>query len=317
MSGFKVLFLATAPFAVPSLQILAQSEFCPTAVVTRPDRPAGRGKRVLSPPVKNTASDLGLQVLQPVGKRELFQVLEQIQPGILVNVAYGMILPSYILEYPLLGCINVHPSLLPAYRGAAPVRRAIMAGDRVTGVTVMFMADEMDAGDIIVQENTFIAEDETYGMLHDRLALMGAGLLVKALKMVVGGSAPRIPQNEEEATYAPSLSPEDELIKWVRTADEIYNHVRGMEPSPGVYTWFRGKRLKVRKVIQAGEKDMSSKTKESLSPGMVCSIGKDSFQVVTGQGCLKVLELQPEGKKRISAGDFLRGYNLQVGEKLG
>jgi len=324
VSSPKIIFLATAPFAVPSLKLLAKSDYCPLAVVTRPDRPSGRGKKFLSPPVKKTAAELGLEVLQPKGKEELYWVVEQAHPDIIINVAYGMILPARILEHPVLGCVNVHPSLLPNYRGAAPVRRAIMAGEQVTGVSVMYMAEEMDAGDIILQEQVLIAEEETYGMLHDRLAQVGAELLQQALNLLQQGIAPRIPQEEEKATYAPPLAPEDEILDWSQTAEAIYNQVRGMEPSPGVYTWFSGKRLKLRKVIpvhkpgqkQGDKSPLCSETGQHV-PGTVCWIEKDNFLVAAGQGYLKITELQPEGKKRISAGDFLRGYNLQVGDTLG
>ena len=317
MSGLNLLFLATAPFGLVSLQRLCEHEFYPSAVITRPSRPSGRGNRVLSPPIKSRAQELGLHVLQPSGKKQLFEILEQFQPHLLVNVAYGMILPPYILEYPELGCVNVHPSLLPAYRGAAPIRRAVIAGERVTGVTVMYMAEEMDAGDIIIQEEALIGEEETYGSLHDRLSQVGAELLVKALKMVADGSAPRIPQNAEKATYAPPLSPEDELISWARPAVEIFNQVRGLVPSPGAYTWFREKRLKIGRVMPNEKHKVPLPSAEDFFPGTVCGIEKDRFWVAAGKDFIQVLELQPEGKKRMHAGDFLRGYSLQVGETLG
>ena len=317
MPDLNLLFLGTAPFALPSLQRLYESEFCPSAVITRPDRPSGRGKKILSPPVKSTAQTLGLRVLQPSGKKGLFEILEQFQPRLLVNVAYGMILPPYILDYPKMGCINVHPSLLPAYRGATPIRRAIMAGDELTGVSVMYMAEEMDAGDIIIQEEVHIHQGETYGHLHDRLSQIGAHLLLDALKMVAGGSAPKTPQNKEKATYAPPLSPADELINWTRPAFEIYNQVRGLAPSPGAYTWFNEKRLKVSRVTPVEKNNMPSHPTGDFSPGTVCMVEKDRFWVAAGKGFIQVLELQPEGKKRIQAEDFLRGYSLQVGETLG
>ena len=199
-----------------------------------------------------------------------------------------------------------------------------MAGEQVTGVSVMYMAEEMDAGDIILQEQVSIAEDETYGILHDRLAQVGAELLLQALNLLQQGIAPRIPQEEQKATYAPPLAPENEILDWSQTAEAIYNQVRGMEPSPGVYTWFSGKRLKLRKVIpvhkpgqeQGDESPVFSETGQHV-PGTVCRIGKDNFWVAAGQGFIIITELQPEGKKRLSAGDFLRGYNLQVGDTLG
>ncbi len=317
MSSMKLLLLAASPFALPSLQLLAQSDFRPAAVIARPDRPSGRGKQVSFPPVKKAALELGLQVWQPTGKKELYRLVEQLQPDVLVNVAYGMKLPPEILEYPPLGCLNLHPSLLPAYRGAAPIRRAIMVGEKETGVTVLFMAEELDAGDIILQETARIALGETYGSLQQRLARQGAELLLSALELLAQGKAPRHPQEEEKATYAPPLTPEDERVNWARPAEAIDHQIRGLEPFPGAYTWLHGKRLKLRKVIPAEKTAGQTGAVRDLTPGTICRVGRDSFSVLTGQDFLQVLEVQLAGKKRMHAGDFLRGYPLEVGEKLG
>ncbi len=317
MSSMKLLLLAASPFALSSLQALARSDFRPAGVIARPDRPSGRGKIVSPSPVKEAALELGLSVWQPMGKKELYRLVEQLQPDVLVNVAYGMKLPPEILEYPPLGCINLHPSLLPAYRGADPIRRAIMAGEEETGVTVIYMTGELDAGEIILQETTRIAAGETHGSLQQRLARQGAELLISALKLLAQGQAPRHRQDGEKATYAPPLTAEDEHIDWSKPAEEIDRQIRGLEPSPGAYTWLQGKRLKLRKGVPAEQTTGLSGAARDLVPGTVCRVDRDSFSVVTGQGCLQVLELQPAGKKRMDAGDFLRGYPLEVGEKLG
>lgn len=316
--NLNVLFLGTSSFALPSLRKLIESDLSSLTVVTRPDRPAGRGKKSSVTPVKSEALKHNLTLFQPEGRTELYAVLEKTNPDLLINVAFGMFLPPAVLDYPPLGCINLHPSLLPAYRGAAPIQRALMSGEEHTGVTVLFMSSELDAGDIILQEKTGIGLHENYGSLHDRLAELGAIKLLQALDLLEKGAAPRIRQDEEQATYAPPLTREEEKIIWSNPAIQIFNQVRALDPLPGAYTRFRNKRLKIWKTAPVGE-DTSQGTKEDfapLSPGTVSLVAKDYFEVASGQGSLRVLELQPEGKRRMSAGDFLKGYQLKVGDSF-
>lgn len=316
--NLNVLFLGTSPFALPSLRKLVESDLLSLTVVTRPDRPAGRGKKSSVTPVKNEALKHNVTLFQPEGRTGLHAVLEKTNPDLLINVAFGMFLPPAVLDYPPLGCINLHPSLLPAYRGAAPIQRALMSGEEHTGVTVLFMSSELDAGDIILQEKTGIGRHENYGYLHDRLAELGAVKLLQALELLEKGVAPRIRQDGKKATYAPPLTREEEKITWSNPAIQIFNQVRALDPLPGAYTRFCNKRLKVWKTAVAGE-DTSQGTKGDfapLSPGTISLVAKDCFEVACGRGFLRVLELQPEGKRRMSTRDFLKGYQLKVGDSF-
>lgn len=317
----NIIFMGTSSFAVPSLQRLVTGEYVPQAVITRPDRLAGRGGKLSFTPVKEEALSLGLKVLQPADAAGLLTVLEEIKADVLVNVAYGMILPSEVLQKPSMGCVNLHPSLLPAYRGAAPIQRALMAGEMVTGVTVLFMSSKLDAGDIIIQHEILIDEEENYGSLHDRLAIEGAICLENALDMLVQGRISRTPQAEGKVSYAPPLAKEDEIIDWKKSAWEIFNKVRALDPSPGAYTIFRGKRLKIFKALPANDcpkqKNLKMLSNTDYPPGTISGVGKDCFYVCAGEGVLRVFELQPQGKRRMSVEDFLRGNPFEEGEKLG
>ena len=210
-------------------------------IITQPDRPRGRGRKIAAPPVKEFALDRSVPVYQPKTAGELIQIIEQenLKADLIVVVAYGLILPARVLDLPPLGCINLHPSLLPAYRGAAPIQRAIMNGDKITGVSTMYLSQEMDAGDIIYQEKREIPKDFTAGELTDVLAEQGAQLLVKTISDLQQGIAPRQAQDPNQVSYAPPLSKEDERIIWKRDAEGIYNQIRGMNPQPGAYTEFR------------------------------------------------------------------------------
>ncbi len=316
MADLKILFLGTSPFALPSLRVLVEN-FRLMVVVTRPDRPAGRGKNIAATPVKEEALKYNLELYQPEGHEGLLKVLKKVNPQVLVNVAFGMFLRPDVLNFPPLGCINLHPSLLPAYRGAAPVQRALMAGEEITGVTVLYMSSRLDAGDIILQEKTCIDPQENYGALHDRLAELGSLTLLKALELIAEGKAPRLPQDDDKATYAPVITREEEAISWSRPAIAIHNLVRSLTPVPGAYTNYRHKRLKVWKTSLAG-KAAENLLCDPLSfpPGTVCSVGKDYVEVTTGQNSLNILEVQLEGKKRMDIEDFLKGYKLEVGERF-
>jgi methionyl-tRNA formyltransferase len=316
LAGLKLLFLGTSSFALPSLQTL-QENFEVLAVVTRPDRPAGRGKKMTPSPVKEESLKHGVKIYQPQDRKQLYTVLKETEPQVLINVAFGMFLPENVLNFPPLGCVNLHPSLLPAYRGAAPIQRTLMNGEETTGITVLYMTPQMDAGDIILQEEIKIEPGENFGSLHDRLARCGAIKLQEALSLVARGTAPRRRQDETAATFAPALTKEEEKIQWSWPAGKIYNQVRALAPHPGAYTVYRQKRLKVWETmplnpVQAGlAADLLT-----LPPGTVCQVARDYFTVTTGAQLLKILLLQPAGRRKMSAADFLKGNELKVGEKL-
>lgn len=311
MTAFKILFLGTSPFALPSLKLLAENFTC-LSVVTRPDRPAGRGKPLTATPVKLEALKYNLELFQPEGHEDLMEVLRLSNPHLVVNVAYGMFLKEDVLNFPPLGCINLHPSLLPAYRGAAPIQRAIMAGEETTGVTVLYMTPRLDAGDIILQEKTYIDPEETYGMLHDRLAEMGSKVLLKAIYLLKEGKAPRHPQDETKVTYAPLITKEEELILWTRPALSLHNQVRALNPSPGAYTRYRQRRLKIWRTSVVEKNDEAP----LFPPGTICQVGKDFVEVAAGRNLLKIQEVQLESKKKMEMEEFLKGHPLKVGDRF-
>lgn len=309
----RLVFMGTAQFAVPSLHNLILSGHDIPLVVTQPDRPAGRGKKLTPPPVKLLADEYGLEVIQPDSIRtpDFEQAIKDVTPEVIVVVAYGKILPENILGLPHLGCINVHGSLLPAYRGAAPVQRALMAGEKTVGVTTMYMDKSMDTGDIILQKTVELEGDEDYGHTILMLANVGADLLLETLEQIEWGINPRIPQDHALATYAPPLTAVDELIKWEKRSQNIRDQIRGLSPEPGAYTWWNGEKLKIFKteLIEDGAEGQ---------PGEVIRIiPHRGFVVATGQGGLLVLEVQKAGKKRISVPEFLKGSRLQEGDRLG
>ena len=314
MFSDSVVFLGTAPFALPSLKIILENKFNLAGVLTRPDRPAGRGNKISASPVKEMALEYGQRVFQPINKAELEKELLHIKPGIMISVAYGMILPAAVLEIPPLGAINLHPSLLPAYRGAAPIQRALLAGEDMTGVSVFYMASETDAGDLILQQKASIDPHDTFGTLSHRLALLGAEKVLEALKLIISGDAPRTPQDNTKATFAPPLTKEDELIDWSKGGFSIANQVRALEPAPGAYTYYRGKRLKIWKANPEELSEADART--SNSPGTISRVGQDYIVVSTAENPLKIVELQPEGKKRMRTEDFLKGYLPQVGDQF-
>lgn len=308
----RVVFMGTPQFAVPSLQAVVEAGHDVVLVVTQPDRPAGRGKKMQAPPVKEEALARGLEVAQPASMSDPdFQAkLESLQPDAACVVAFGAMLPSPILNLGRFGCINVHPSLLPEYRGAAPIQRAIMDGRTVTGVTTMFLTEEMDAGDMILQRQAAIEPDDDSGSLHDRLAKVGAQLLVETLAALEQGTAPRIPQDHTLATYAPKIGPDDERLNWQLPASQLHNVIRGLRPRPGAYTYFRGKRLKIwRSHVGEGMYE--------ADPGEIVAVEKTAIHVQTGEGILLLSELQPENSKRQTAEAFCNGHRVEVGERLG
>ena len=310
----RIVFLGTAEFAVPTLRTLARGPDEVVAVVTRPDRPAGRGRRLRPSPVKQAAGELGLALLQParVSAPEGVAKLRQLSPDLLFVVAFGEILREEALSVPERGAINLHASLLPRYRGAAPIPRALMAGEKETGVTLQWMARETDAGDIILQRAAAILPEEDAGSLAERLAALGAEAAVTAIELVRAGTAPSLSQDEEEITYAPPIRREELVIDWGRTAASMANHIRALSPLPGARTTHNGRLLKI---LAAGE--AKSDPGERGIPGEVMEVTKSGFLVQTGSGGLLVLRVQPEGRRTMSASDYTKGYRLRRGDRLG
>ncbi|NLY56432.1 MAG: methionyl-tRNA formyltransferase [Firmicutes bacterium] len=307
----RLVFLGTPEFAVPTLLALAASEHEISYVVTQPDRPKGRGYRVIAPPVKEAALQLGLPVLQPDKLAEIKAELVQAQPEAIVVVAFGQKIPGWLLELPRWGCINLHPSLLPKYRGAAPIQAALLNGDQVTGVTTMLMDEGWDTGDILLQEDVPILPGETAGELHDRLRELGARLVLQTLTALEKGDISPRPQDDALATYAPKLSKEAAQIDWSASAETIVNLVRANNPWPVAWTTVDGEVLKVWRAEQMGEDHAGT------TAGTVIAVAADGIIVQTGSGQVKLRELQKSGGKRMDAASFVRGNPIQVGTILG
>lgn len=307
----RVVFLGTPEFAVPSLQAIVNSGHEVVLVVTQPDKPAGRGLKLTPPPVKIAAQKLGLTVFQPekLNDPESLKVIAEAHPDVLVVVAYGRILKEQCLAIPPKGCINVHPSLLPKYRGPAPIQHAILNGDEVTGITTMFMDVGMDTGDIILQREVPISPDDTAGTLSKKLSIVGAEVLVETLKLLERGDAPRIPQDQSQATYAPILPPEVAHLDFSQPAKRLRNLIRALNPEPGAFAFFRGKRVKFWMAQVSDEQ-------ANLPPGTVVAVDKKSLCIATGEGLLFPTELQTEGKKVLHVEEWLKGTQPQVGEKF-
>lgn len=312
MSTYRIIFMGTADFSVPALKALHENQYGVRAVVTQPDRPKGRGRRLVPPPVKEVASALGYPVLQPLRIKEpgFIEKIIALDPDLFVVVAYGRILPGSSLSIPHLGAINIHPSLLPKYRGPAPVQWAIINGEKETGVTTMWMDEEMDTGDLLLSTKIPIRQDDTSGSLSHRLAEVGAQLLIETLIKLRSGDLVGDPQDKSGATYAPLLKKKDGCIDWSRDAKSIDAFIRGMTPWPGAFTFLSSKRLKVLKA-----KEIDKRTKEK--PGTVLEGFPGDFDVATGRGILTLKEVQLESAKRLPAGDFLRGRPVAPGTLLG
>lgn len=309
----KLVFCGTPQFAVPSLEKLIQSGFSVALVVSQPDRPQGRGMELAAPPVKQSAIKLGLPVIQPerIKKNEEFQQqLRDLQAEAIIVVGYGRIIPPWMLQLPRYGNINVHASLLPKYRGAAPIQWAIAGGETITGVTTMRLDEGLDTGNILLQQETPVLPEDTAVSLAPRLAYLGADLLIETLQGLAQGSISPIPQDHSLATLAPILKREDGLINFTRTAREIHNRLRGFQPWPGAYTLFRGKNLKI-VAAQPAQGPVAA------APGTL-AIRDDKLLAGCSSGTvLELLQVQPEGKKAMTAREFLSGYRPKDGEDLG
>ena len=305
--------MGSPDFAVPSLRSLQSAGHDIVAVFTQPDKPKGRGKELAPTAVKKAALELGLQVYTPqsIKTEDSLTMLKEFSPEVIVVVAYGKILPKAILELPPKGCINVHASLLPKYRGAAPIHRAVINGDQLTGVTTMYMDVGLDTGDMIYKTEIPISFEDTVGLVHDKLAQAGAQLIIKTLEDLEKGVAPRVKQADAEATYAAILTKEDEIIKWSQTAQAVYNHIRGMNPFPGTFTKLQGEILKTWNV-------QLENYEHQAKPGTVIKVdSKKGILVACGKNAVWLTEIQPKSGKRMSGDAFVRGYKVSEGEILG
>ncbi len=310
----NIVFMGTPEIAVSCLKALFEAGHNIKAVFTQPDKPKNRGHKLQAPPVKEYALEKGIDVYQPLSLRKgedgekAFETLKAVAPECIVVVAYGQILPKNILELPKYGCVNVHASLLPKYRGAAPIQRVIMNGERETGITTMYMAEGLDTGDMILKEAVEITPKMTAGELHDRLAETGARLISETLDRIEKGIAPRTPQTDINTCYAERILKDDCLIDFTNTADALYNRIRGLSPSPCAFTFIDGKRLKV---YFAEKLDV----KIDMKAGTV--IEGEGLCVACGEGALRLVDVQMEGGKRMRDTDLLRGRKIEIGTVLG
>jgi methionyl-tRNA formyltransferase len=308
----RIVFMGTPDFAVPCLQTLIDNNHQVVGVITQPDRAKGRGNKLTPPPVKILAEKYELPVFQPdkVKTPEFVEKLRELAPDVIVVVAFGQILSQAILDIPPKGCINVHGSLLPKYRGAGPIQWSIINGDKTTGVTTMFMDKGVDTGDMILKREFDIDIKDTYETLHNKMSLVGAEVLIETLALIEQGKAPRTPQNHEEHTNAPMLDKNTGKVDWTKSAVEIYNLIRGTYPWPGAYSTYMEKKFKIfsSEIYQENTKNAES--------GKIIEIGKDYILVSCGMGFIKIMELQFENEKRMGVEAYLRGHNLESGSKL-
>ena len=304
----RIVFMGTPQFSVSVLKSLIDN-YNVVAVVTQPDKKIGRGGKIGITPIKKIANDNNILVLQPKKIKDEYNEIIALEPDIIITCAYGQILPQELLDYPRLGCINVHASLLPKLRGGAPIQRAIMNGDKETGITIMFMADKMDSGAIITSEKLEIGDSENYISLHNRLSLLGSELLIKTLPDIINGNITPKAQNESEVTYGFNISKEDEKINFGKRKKDIYNQIRALDGFSGAYCIYDGKRFKVWQSV------ISDNHFSNLLDGEVTNIYKEGIGVKVSDGEIILTSVQLEGKNRISAKDFANGKNL-VGKVL-
>lgn len=317
----RVVFMGTPEFAVPTLQHLVNSEHSVVGVVCQPDRPSGRGKKIQFGPVKTFAVSQNFPLVQPEKMKaaEFLDTLRSWNPDVIVVAAFGRILPQAILDLPPKGCLNVHGSLLPKYRGAAPIQWAVINGESETGVTIMVMDAGLDTGDILEQAVIPISEDDTAGDVASRMAEIGGGLLVSTLKRWMDGTGQPQPQNESQSTLAPILKKEDGLLDWSQSASTLVNRIRGLSPWPGGYTFVEGERWGIWKV-QVEEDDGNSAVsleKASNVPGTIIGVTRQGIQVQTGHGLLRLIEIQPANKKRMAVAQYVAGHHINVGTQCG
>jgi methionyl-tRNA formyltransferase len=309
----KIVFMGTPDFAIPSLEILLTHGYPVSAVITQPDRPKGRGRKLVPPSVKMAAEKHGIPVFQPdrVRDDDFMELFKKLSPDMVALAAFGQIIPKDILDIPPLGCLNVHPSLLPRYRGAAPINWSLINGDDKTGVTIMLMDAGMDTGDILLQKETEIDPVEVYDDLHDRLSLMGAELLLRAVEGIIAGTISRTAQDPSGATYAPCLTKEIEHINWGESADAIVNLIRGLSSDPGAYAFLRERKLKIYRAV-AGKAGTSGEK----APGTIGKLMESGLQITANDGHVYIQDVQLEGKKRMPIDFFLRGFRISPDDSL-
>ncbi|MDQ1146758.1 methionyl-tRNA formyltransferase [Bacillus sp. SORGH_AS 510] len=311
----KIVFMGTPDFSVPVLQKIIEDGYEVIGVVTQPDRPVGRKKVLTPPPVKVEAMKHGIPVFQPekIRQEEELNKILSLKPDLIVTAAFGQILPKKLLEAPKYGCINVHASLLPELRGGAPIHYAIIQGKKKTGVTIMYMVEKLDAGDMLTSVEVSITEEDNVGTLHDKLSAAGSKLLSETLPLLLAGKLTPQPQNEELATFAANIKREQEKIDWSKTGEQIYNHIRGLNPWPVAFTTMDSQILKIWRSQKVTETN-------NHEPGTIVKIESDGFVVSTGnETAIKIIELQPSGKTKMMTEQFLRGAGskISVGSKLG
>jgi methionyl-tRNA formyltransferase len=294
----RIVFIGTGAIGVPTLRALLNSEREVVAVVTQPDKPVGREQRIEPPPIKKEIAKTGIPILQPTRIKAAIENIRDLTPDVIVVIAYGQILPRDVLELPRLACLNLHASLLPRWRGAAPIQAAIAAGDRETGITAMYMDEGLDTGDVLLQRNLEILPNDTGGSLHDRLAQVAPEALLESLRLLAAGSAPRIAQENALATHAPKLKREHGLIDWSESAEAIERKIRAYNPWPGAFMKLDNQNLKI---FSASVVDLDGQ------PGEVLRSDKDLI-IATGKGALSLAEVQLEGKRRMTGAEFLRGH---------
>ena len=318
----RLVFMGTPDFSVPSLRALVQGGHEVVGVFTQPDRPCGRGKKLKPSPVKVAAEELGLAIFQPekIKEQAAINQLKALAPDCIIVVAYGQILSREILQLPTKGCINVHASLLPVYRGAAPIHWAVMRGEICTGVTTMLMDEGLDTGDMLLKREVFITDEATTGELHDELMAIGGELLIETLDQLEVGTLMATPQSGP-SNYAPLLRRGHEGLDWSRGAVDLHNQVRGLNPWPGAFATFRGENLKIWRSTPLPRTNASTETVAfsevaTAEPGQILQVLEDRLVVQTGDGVLQILEVQPAGKRAMPARDFFNGRHGQIGEKL-
>ncbi|KQC07777.1 MAG: methionyl-tRNA formyltransferase [Smithella sp. SDB] len=311
MAKPRIIFMGTPDFALPALRLLHGQDYPIIGVITQPDRPKGRGLKEIAPPVKILARKLDLPVFQPekVNNQSFLETFKKLNPDMLVVVSFGQILPKAIIDYPPMKCLNIHPSLLPKYRGAAPLNWQIICGETKSGVTIMMMDEGMDSGDILLQKETELGSAETYGELHDRLAYMGATMLIKTIEQVLDGTIKRNPQDVSNVTFAPRLKKETGKINWHNNVSDIVNLIRGLNPLPTAYTYLDGQSLKIF-IAEASPGIINQ------MPGTIGTANAAGLPVAAADGYVILKDVQLAGKKRMPVSDFLRGYHLKPGSVL-
>lgn len=321
----RLIFMGTPEFSLPALNALIESNHQILAIVTTPDRLMGRGQKIQPSPVKKKALEVGLPLLQPESLSEniFLNEVKKFNPEIIVVVAFGKLIPKNLIELPEYGCLNLHPSLLPSYRGAAPIHRAIIDGREFTGITVISLSEEMDAGEIYLQKKIKIESEDTYATLSRRLSISGAQLVIEALQKLSKGNLKSISQDESKVTFAPKISKEECEINWDSPSQSIYNLIRGLNPIPGAYTYYQKKRIKIFKAEFPTPEEIerileSTYQDKKIKPGTAVALSKNKgFIIRTKSNGLWITELQPEGKQKISGQEFLRGYRLSIGDIFG